>query len=286
VKITEEEFAALARSVKHHESRSNPAAVSNKGAVGTMQTMPETLRKPGFGVKPAQNDSDAERERVGTDYLRAMVARSPDLPTALAAYNWGPGKVDRLGVDKAPKATREYIANVTSTMGQGSQPPTRVAQAAPPAPPPARVVVPAPRPVTVAQAAPPPPMPDFKMPAPAMPAVPAVPELAAAAQAAPPVPELAAAAQAAPPGAIGGAVAEPPPPGAVTQAAALPPVIPPEDEAVKQAAATQQAAAMSPAARRMAHLRQLSSLGEMADRGRDSDLADMLAMFQAYRNTR
>ena len=270
MKITEEEFAALARSVKHHESRSNPAAVSNKGAVGTMQTMPETLRKPGFGVKPAQNDSDAERERVGTDYLRAMVARSPDLPTALAAYNWGPGKVDRLGVDKAPKATREYIANVTSTMGQGSQPPTRVALAAPPAPPPARVVVPAPRPVTVAQAAPPAPMPDFKMPTPPVQAA----------------PELAAAAQAAPPGAIGGAVAEPPPPGAVTQAAALPPVIPPEDEAVKQAAATQQAAAMSPAARRMAHLRQLSSLGEMADRGRDSDLSDMLAMFQAYRNTR
>ena len=281
MKITDKDFAALVESVKHHESRGNPAAVSNKGAVGTMQTMPKTLSKPGFGVKPAQDDSDAERERVGTDYLRAMVARSPDLPTALAAYNWGPGRVDRLGVDKAPKATQQYITDVTTTLAQGGPPPVQVARAAPPA----RVVVSAPRPVQVAQAAPSPPMPDFTMPSPPQPPM-------QMAQAPAPAPAPIVTAQAAPPGAIGGAVAEPPPtpapalPGAVEQAAALPPVLPPMEEEIKRASETQQMAAMSPAARRMAHLRHLSNLGEMADRGRDSDLADMLATFQAYRSTR
>ena len=68
---------------------------SPKGARGEMQVMPGTQRDPGFGVKPAQNDSPDELARVGRDYLRAMLKRYDGDPAlAWAAYNAGPGRVD------------------------------------------------------------------------------------------------------------------------------------------------------------------------------------------------
>lgn len=117
------DFNALAEAVKMVESRGDPTAVSEKGAVGTMQTMPTTLTKPGYGVRPAQDDSDAERERVGRDYLQAMLREyNGNLYHALAAYNWGPGNVDKwiaAGADpaKLPKETREYIPKVMARLG-------------------------------------------------------------------------------------------------------------------------------------------------------------------------
>jgi len=123
-------FDTLAAAVKHVESRGNDNAVSPKGAVGSMQTMPFTLADPGFGVKPAQNDSPAERERVGRDYLRAMLKRyNGSYPKALAAYNAGPGRVDewlaRMGkVTDAEFArlipfeeTRSYVGKVMGRAG-------------------------------------------------------------------------------------------------------------------------------------------------------------------------
>jgi soluble lytic murein transglycosylase len=68
---------------------------SPKGAQGKMQVMPDTHRAPGFGVKPAKDDSDAERTRVGNDYFDAMIKRyDGDLALAWAAYNAGPGRLD------------------------------------------------------------------------------------------------------------------------------------------------------------------------------------------------
>lgn len=78
------------------ESGGNPNAVSPKGAKGVMQVMDATNRDPGFGVRPAADDSPAERARVGRDYLGAMVKRyGGDLAQAWAAYNAGPGAVDK-----------------------------------------------------------------------------------------------------------------------------------------------------------------------------------------------
>ena len=85
---------SLEQAVMQVESGGNPAAVSSKGAVGTMQTMPGTLRDPGYGVVPARDQSPAEQERVGKDYLGAMLRQYADPRAALAAYNWGPGNVD------------------------------------------------------------------------------------------------------------------------------------------------------------------------------------------------
>jgi hypothetical protein len=129
------------------ESGGDPNAVSPKGAVGTMQTMPETLRDPGYGVRPAQNDTPAELERVGRDYLQAMIAKYPgNLSHALAAYNWGPGNTDKwiaAGADpaKLPKETRDYIPKVMARLG--GQAPQTAAAAAPTAGMPTQAAAPA-----------------------------------------------------------------------------------------------------------------------------------------------
>lgn len=121
------EFDALAQAVKMVESGGDPNAVSPKGAVGTMQTMPGTLRDPGYGVRPAQNNTPAELERVGRDYLQAMIAKYPGrIDHALAAYNWGPGNTDKwiaAGADpsKLPKETRDYIPKVMARLGGQAQ---------------------------------------------------------------------------------------------------------------------------------------------------------------------
>jgi hypothetical protein len=76
------------------------AAVSPAGARGPMQVMPGTSTDPGFGVRPAQVGADGkvlpgELERVGRDYLGAMVARYDHPALVLAAYNAGPGRADQ-----------------------------------------------------------------------------------------------------------------------------------------------------------------------------------------------
>lgn len=115
-------FERLAPAVMNVESRGNPNAVSPKGARGTMQTMPGTLADPGYGIQPARDQSPQEMERVGKDYLQAMLKQYADPRLALAAYNWGPGNVDKAMaayggnvdavISSAPKETRDYIPAV------------------------------------------------------------------------------------------------------------------------------------------------------------------------------
>lgn len=119
-------FQQWVAAVMDTESKGNPRAVSPVGAVGTMQTMPTTLVDPGFGVRPARDDSDAERERVGKDYLAAMMNRYSDPRAALAAYNWGPGRVDQglkahgsveAMLQNAPKETQDYVPKILGKLG-------------------------------------------------------------------------------------------------------------------------------------------------------------------------
>lgn len=133
----------LEQAVMQVESGGNPAAVSSKGAMGTMQTMPGTLRDPGYGVAPARDQSPAEMERVGKDYLQAMLRQYGDPRLALAAYNWGPGNVDRAmqthggNVDavlaNAPAETRAYVPKVLGRTqgGQGGQGAPRIGRRPP-----------------------------------------------------------------------------------------------------------------------------------------------------------
>jgi hypothetical protein len=116
----------LQRSVMTSESNGQAAAVSPKGASGTMQTMPGTLQNPGYGVQPAQNDSPAEKQRVGMDYLGAMQQRYGNPTDALIAYNWGPQNTDKWiqngrKPDQLPPATQNYVKTTLGRLQQGQQ---------------------------------------------------------------------------------------------------------------------------------------------------------------------
>ncbi len=106
------------QAVMQQESAGDPDAVSSAGAEGKMQTMPATQRDPGFGVRPAQDDSPEEKERVGHDYLNAMGQKYSDPNLSLIAYNYGPKNTDAWianGADPKdlPPETRDYVKKVT-----------------------------------------------------------------------------------------------------------------------------------------------------------------------------
>jgi soluble lytic murein transglycosylase-like protein len=100
----------LVRAVVQVESAFNPYARSAKGALGLMQLMPATIRQ--YGVK---NPFDpAENVRAGVAYLRGLLDRYHDNEElALAAYNAGPGAVDKHGQSIPPyRETRNYVAQI------------------------------------------------------------------------------------------------------------------------------------------------------------------------------
>lgn len=97
-------------------------------AKGEMQVLDGTNRDPGYGVKPAADDSPEERARVGRDYLAAMVREyDGDVSKALAAYNWGPGNLDKAvkehgpnWLQNAPEETRNYVERGVREFGAGA----------------------------------------------------------------------------------------------------------------------------------------------------------------------
>jgi len=99
------------------ESGGNPNAVSNKGAFGLGQTMPATARDPGFGVQPMLDNSVGEQRRMSRDYLAAMLKKyRGDERLALAAYNAGPGAVDKFGGVPPYKETQSYVSKIISAL--------------------------------------------------------------------------------------------------------------------------------------------------------------------------
>jgi soluble lytic murein transglycosylase-like protein len=102
----------VVRAVIQIESAFNPRAVSAKGAMGLMQLMPATASE--YGVLDPFDP--AENIRAGAAYLRRLLDRYDGrLELALAAYNAGPGAVDRYGEQVPPyRETREYVRRIKS----------------------------------------------------------------------------------------------------------------------------------------------------------------------------
>jgi hypothetical protein len=100
---------ALLKAVARAESCFDPKAVSRAGATGLMQLMPTTARAMGV-----TNILDPQQNLLGgAQYLAKMLARySSDTHLALAAYNAGPGNVDKYNGVPPFNETRRYITAV------------------------------------------------------------------------------------------------------------------------------------------------------------------------------
>ena len=104
----------LIRSQIQTESSFNPKAVSPVGARGLMQLMPSTAADLGVAdsFDPAQNIEG------GAKYMRQLLDRyDGNWEKALAAYNGGMGNLDKLGMDKMPKESRDYVRKVMAGVG-------------------------------------------------------------------------------------------------------------------------------------------------------------------------
>jgi soluble lytic murein transglycosylase-like protein len=115
----------LVKAVIHSESSFNPYAVSSSGAKGLMQLMDGT----GEGMGVTDPFDPAQNIEGGTRYLAGLLRKyNGNEGVALAAYNAGPGRVDRLGIRTdadlkeklhlLPLETRQYVDKVLSRKQQ------------------------------------------------------------------------------------------------------------------------------------------------------------------------
>ena len=112
---------ALVMAVIHVESGGFHLAVSHVGAMGLMQLLPSTgeelagkLGLPWSG--PDTLFDPFVNVKLGVAYLRELTDRYESTETALAAYNWGPGRIDRR-IRRGAGVPSRYIEQVMKAYG-------------------------------------------------------------------------------------------------------------------------------------------------------------------------
>jgi len=102
---------AFIKSIIAAESGFSAGAVSPKGAIGLMQLMPATARE--FGADPNVPEQNIEAGVHYLSWLQQRYAHKKDqLRRVIAAYNAGPGAVERYRGVPPYRETRVYVARV------------------------------------------------------------------------------------------------------------------------------------------------------------------------------
>ena len=100
----------LIKAIIKAESAFDQFATSAKGARGLMQLMPETARD----LRVANSYDASQNINGGTRYFKKLLdTYQGDISRSLAAYNAGPGRVNKSGPLPRIKETRDYVQRVT-----------------------------------------------------------------------------------------------------------------------------------------------------------------------------
>jgi len=106
---------SVVKAVIRAESDGNPRSISNKGAMGLMQLMPDEVKAYGIA-----DPFDAEQNIAGgtRQLAKKLKIFNGDLPNALAAYNAGSGAVQKYGGIPPYRETQEYVKRILSMVGR------------------------------------------------------------------------------------------------------------------------------------------------------------------------